>query len=63
MSCNDEASGSSLTAVTTASEVTTTLMDLRPYLTYTCTVTASNSAGSGPVATLNFTTLADGKKK
>lgn len=34
---------------------------LNPYSVYMCTVTASNNAGDGTAATLNFTTATDGK--
>ena len=37
------------------------LTSLTPYLDYTCSVSASNSAGSSPEATVNFTTSIDGK--
>ena len=42
-------------------QVSVILMSLTPYLYYTCSVSASNSAGSSPEATVNFTTSTDGK--
>ncbi len=38
-----------------------TIGSLNPYSFYTCSVTASTSAGEGPAVALNFTTAIDGE--
>ena len=56
VSCTDAFDTSSNTITTI--ELSATRIGLTPYRTYTCSVTASNSAGNSPEATLNFTTAA-----
>ena len=41
------------------SQTTTTLGGLLPYTNYSCSITAHTSAGGGPAATTNATTLQD----
>lgn len=58
VTCTD---GTNSNTVTT-SDVTATLVALTPNSLYTCSVTASTSAGNGPASSLNITTATDSKR-
>jgi len=51
-----------MTRTLTTTDVTATVTNLNPLSPYTCDVTASTSVGTGPAASLNFTTATAGTK-
>ena len=58
--CSDS-NGDLVSTLSTVTNFTATLEDLSPHTSYSCSVYASTSIGSGPATTLNFTTADDGK--
>ena len=56
--CSD--SNGNLIGPLTTTNYTATFEDLNPFTHHSCSVYASTSVGSGPVAILNFTTDSDG---
>ena len=59
VACTD--GDSVMTNTLTTSNFTATIEGLSPFSFYMCNVTASTRVGSGPAASLNFTTDADSK--
>lgn len=60
VTCTD--GGGIVISTLTTSNFTATILGLSPYSFYTCSVSASTSAGDSPAAILNFTTASDSKR-